>query len=104
MASYPTQAYVFLGWIIGAGPPCHFLDALNAGRVLSTMLKAHAEVYRALKAMPGGSEAQIGFVTHHIRFEAAGQGPLYAHSRCNKGLCTTLSPLCGLLACAIAAP
>ncbi|PNH12078.1 Beta-glucosidase A, partial [Tetrabaena socialis] len=72
----PT-CYLFLGWIVGMSPPCHFMDLLGGGRMLSTMLKAHVAAYHAIKAMPGGDRAQIGLVNHHITFEAQGTGLLY---------------------------
>ena len=36
--------------------------------VIRNMMKAHVEVYRALKALPGGKEAQIGLVHQHLKF------------------------------------
>lgn len=72
----PTCA-MFLGWIVGIAPPGRIMDLVGAGRFLSTMLKAHVAAYRAIKAMPGGAQAQVGLVSHHITFEALGTGMLY---------------------------
>ncbi|KXZ56630.1 hypothetical protein GPECTOR_1g568 [Gonium pectorale] len=73
----PT-CYLFLGWIIGIAPPGRFMDVAGAGRMLSTMLKAHVAAYRAIKAMPGGGAAQVGLVNHHIKFEPQSTGLLFA--------------------------
>ena len=43
--------------------------------------QAHTATYRALKAMEGGSEAQIGLVHHHITFKARGNGCLHWPAR-----------------------
>ncbi|EFJ42987.1 hypothetical protein VOLCADRAFT_107029 [Volvox carteri f. nagariensis] len=72
----PT-CYMFLGFIVGIAPPGRIFDLAGAGRMLSTMLKAHVEAYRAIKAMPGGDKAQVGLVSHHITFEAEADGILH---------------------------
>lgn len=41
-----------------------------ASKVLRNLLQAHAETYRALKAMPNGDRAQIGLVHQYLKFEA----------------------------------
>ncbi|PNH12081.1 Beta-glucosidase A [Tetrabaena socialis] len=72
----PT-CYLFLGWVVGIAPPGRIFDLVGAGRMLSTMLKAHVAAYHAIKAMPGGDKAQVGLVSHHITFEAQGTGILH---------------------------
>ena len=37
-------------------------------QVLLNMLKAHAAAYKAMKAVPGCADIQIGFVHHHVEF------------------------------------
>ena len=57
------------GYILGlhsAGKVFHFYDA---GIVLRNLLNAHVRVYKTLKAMPGGKEAQIGIVHQLLCFE-----------------------------------
>ncbi|KAG2442823.1 hypothetical protein HXX76_002902 [Chlamydomonas incerta] len=76
----PT-CYMFLGFIVGIAPPGRIMDLVTAGRMLSTMLKAHTAVYRAMKAAPGGQAAQVGLVSHHITFEPQGTGILYGLSK-----------------------
>ncbi|GIL72835.1 hypothetical protein Vretifemale_3128 [Volvox reticuliferus] len=73
----PT-CYLFLGWIIGISPPGHFMDLVEAGRMLGNMLKAHVAAYGAVKEMPGGERALVGLVNHHITFEPQGSGLLFA--------------------------
>ncbi|GLC35844.1 hypothetical protein PLESTB_000500300 [Pleodorina starrii] len=72
----PT-CYMFLGFIVGIAPPGRIFDLVGAGRMLSTMLKAHVAAYKAIKAMPGGDRAQVGLVSHHITFEAQADGILH---------------------------
>ena len=40
-----------------------------AGMLMRNLMKAHVEVYRALKKMPGGDRAQIGIVHNIVQFE-----------------------------------
>ncbi|KAF5838653.1 glycoside hydrolase superfamily [Dunaliella salina] len=65
----PT-AYTFLSFIVGLGPSPRYVsnifNLIGAGRTLSNLLKAHTTTYWALKALPGGKEASIGMVHHHI--------------------------------------
>jgi hypothetical protein len=49
-------------------PQNHPLLCSPPSQVLLIILKAHIATYRALKAMPGGSEARVGLVHQHIRF------------------------------------
>lgn len=55
------EVYVEGGWSSGKFPPAK-KDAKLAAVVLRNVLDAHTEAYLALKAMPGGSSAQIGIV------------------------------------------
>lgn len=41
-----------------------------ATKVLRNLMQAHAETYKALKAMPGGPDAQIGLVHQYLKFES----------------------------------
>lgn len=56
---------VLMGYILGEFPPGKKNRPL-AGIVFKNLLKAHCEVYQALKALPGGPEAQIGIVHSSI--------------------------------------
>jgi hypothetical protein len=62
-------------------PPSYLFNLIGAGRCLGNMLKAHTATYKALKALPGGHEAQIGLVHHHITFSAQGDGLLHRVAR-----------------------
>jgi beta-glucosidase len=62
--------FVFEGYVEGVFPPGKFLALHEAAVVMRTMLKAHCDVYRALKALPGGDRAQIGLVHQYAPFEA----------------------------------
>jgi beta-glucosidase len=72
---------MFLGFIVGIAPPGRIFDLVGAGRMLSTMLKAHVEAYRAIKALPGGEQAQVGLVSHHITFEPQADGILHGAAK-----------------------
>ncbi|KAG2497616.1 hypothetical protein HYH03_004360 [Edaphochlamys debaryana] len=72
----PT-CYAFVGHVLGVGPPGRLLDLAGAGRVLSSLLRAHSAAYAAIKALPGGADAQVGLVNHHLSFEPLGKGVLY---------------------------
>lgn len=65
--------YTFQGYMRGVFPPGYKDIALGAA-VLKNLLKAHCDVYRALKARPGGKEAQIGIVHQHLIFEPYHKG------------------------------
>lgn len=39
--------------------------------------QAHTATYRALKALPGGADKEIGLVHHHITFAAQGKGLMH---------------------------
>ncbi|KAL6750477.1 glycoside hydrolase superfamily [Haematococcus lacustris] len=70
----PTS-HVFLAYVLGASPPGYLFNLLGEGRALGNMLRAHSAAYHALKAMPGGQQAQVGLVNHHITMVAHGGGP-----------------------------
>lgn len=57
----PT-VYSFMGYILGHHAPGKFMKFKKAGTVLKNMLIAHVQTYQVLKALPGGSDAQIGLV------------------------------------------
>lgn len=72
--------FVFQGYINGAFPPGKVLNIVLAMKVMRCMMLAHCEVYRALKTLPGGYEAQIGIVHQYLPIEMhnAGYGRAYA--------------------------
>lgn len=55
-----------MGFIAGLWCPGKVMQFGTAGQVLFNLLTAHVEVYKALKAMPGGDAACIGLV-HQVR-------------------------------------
>ena len=57
------------GYILGIHAPGKVLKLYNSGIVLKNLLKAHVDVYKALKKMPGGRNAQIGLVHQAMQFE-----------------------------------
>lgn len=61
--------YVFQGYISGVFPPGQS-NLPMAATVLKNMLIAHTRVYKKLKSLPGGKDAQIGIVHQYITFEA----------------------------------
>jgi beta-glucosidase len=68
----PT-VYVFQGYIRGVFPPgksgrLGLIPTSAAAQVLQNLMKAHVDVYTALKAMPGGDKAQIGLVHQYLQF------------------------------------
>lgn len=56
------------GWFGGIFPPGK-KDPQLTGVVLCNLVLAHARVYRALKALPGGAEAEIGLVKNLFQFD-----------------------------------
>jgi beta-glucosidase/6-phospho-beta-glucosidase/beta-galactosidase len=62
--------FVFEGYIEGVFPPGKTMALREAALVMRTMLKAHCEVYRALKKLPNGKTAQIGLVHQYAPFES----------------------------------
>lgn len=63
--------YVFQGYMRGVFPPGKAgLSGMKlAPKVLKNMLNAHVAVYKALKRLPGGKDAQIGLVHQYLMFE-----------------------------------
>ena len=63
----PT-VFVSQGYFNGIFPPGK-KDPVLAATVLENLLNAHTKVYRHLKGLPGGSEAQIGLVKNIFQFD-----------------------------------
>ncbi len=66
--------YAFQGYIRGVFPPgkkgfFSVVPTRKAVEVLKNLLKAHVDVYSALKKLPYGTEAQIGLVHQYLKFE-----------------------------------
>ncbi|CRX39310.1 family 1 glycosylhydrolase [Estrella lausannensis] len=59
--------YAFQGWIRGVFPPAK-KDAALCGIVLRNLMKAHCDVYDALKAMDGYKDSKIGIAHQALRF------------------------------------
>jgi beta-glucosidase len=57
-----------MGWLLGVFPPGKKQPALF-GRVLRNLMVAHLRIYQAIKAMPGGSEAQVGLVKNIFQLD-----------------------------------
>ncbi len=57
-----------VGWFGGVFPPGK-KDVKLTAEVLANLTAAHARVYNALKAMPGGDNAQIGLVKNIFQFD-----------------------------------
>jgi beta-glucosidase/6-phospho-beta-glucosidase/beta-galactosidase len=62
--------FVFQGYVHGAFPPGKTMALREAALVIRNMLRAHCDVYRALKKLPGGDKAQIGLVHQYLPVEA----------------------------------
>ncbi len=62
------NVYAFQSYYRGVFPPAESSLGL-AYLVLANLLEAHVEVYKALKAMTNGDNAQIGLVHQYLRFE-----------------------------------
>ncbi len=61
--------YAFQGYLRNAFPPKRFCNIRTAALVLRNLIKAHCDVYDALKSMPNGQESQIGLVHQYLEFE-----------------------------------
>lgn len=59
----------FCGWIYGTFPPAKLAQFTTAGHHLLNLLRAHTAAYDAMKAQPGGEQAQIGIVHNWLRYE-----------------------------------
>lgn len=46
----------------------------KSGTVVLNMLRAHTAAYKAIKAMPGAENIQVGYVHQHMRFEPKATG------------------------------
>lgn len=57
------------GYVLGIHPPGKVFNFNLAGTVLLNLLQAHVQVYKKLKAMPGGDDAQIGIVHQLLTFQ-----------------------------------
>lgn len=73
--------YVFQGYINAAFPPGK-KDMYLAGQVLKNMLIAHTRVYKKLKSLPGGADAEIGIVHQYLPFEAHSSWNLLEGATC----------------------
>lgn len=60
--------FATVGWSQGLFPPGKKDPQLTA-EVLANLMTAHARVYAALKAMPGGDEARVGLVKNMFQFD-----------------------------------
>ena len=59
----------FAGFIYGSFPPGRMARIAGCGQHILNMLRAHTDVYAAVKALPGGKEASIGLVHNWFWFE-----------------------------------
>lgn len=64
------EVFASQGWFLGLFPPGHHSPRETA-EVLRNLLIAHVEVYRALKALPGGDTSRIGLVKNIFQFDPA---------------------------------
>lgn len=62
-------ATAFEGYIHGTHPPGYRMALLRWAKYVRSMCSAHCQVYKALKAMPNGKDAQIGLVHAYLTFE-----------------------------------
>ncbi|CAL8471442.1 g10984 [Coccomyxa elongata] len=74
------------GYIVGNHPPGKLLHFREAGIYLRNELRAHAAVYKAIKALPGGKEVAVGICHNVFWTEPKRGGPLYAHVRAAVGI------------------
>ena len=59
--------YAFQGYVFGDWPPYNHFNFTQAGRVLRNMMRAHVQVYTAIKKI--SPQAQIGIVHDIVQFE-----------------------------------
>jgi len=59
----------FCGYIYGHFPPARLANFTLAGHHFLNMLRAHTQAYDAIKQLPGGREAKIGFVHNFLEYE-----------------------------------
>lgn len=67
----------FCGWMVGIHPPGHVWSPTVGGQVMCNLMQAHTLAYEAIKAQPGGSDAAVGIVHHHVQFDSVGEGWKY---------------------------
>ena len=60
--------FATMGWGMGVFPP-GVRSPKRLGLVLTNLMRSHCRVYAALKAMPGGENAQIGLVKNIFQFD-----------------------------------
>ena len=61
--------FAFQGYVRGVFPPGR-KNIMSSWRVLRNLIKAHTQVYRTLKKMENGSDAQIGLVHQYLKFQS----------------------------------
>jgi beta-glucosidase len=61
--------YVFQSYLRGVWPPHKTMKFHLAGKVTRNLLRAHIATYKAIKAVPGGVDAQVGFAHSITVFE-----------------------------------
>jgi beta-glucosidase len=61
--------FVLCGYILGTFPPGRIYALSVAGEVLKNLLKAHIAVYKALKKLPYGADAHIGFIHQYLNMD-----------------------------------
>ncbi len=61
--------YMFSSYFDGSFPP-GVSDPKRAAQVLENLIKAHVQVYQAIKSLPGGDSAQIGIVKNLTQMDA----------------------------------
>jgi len=62
------EVYCVSGYFLGIFPPGK-KDAQTTANVMKNLMKAHVRVYRALKALPGGDQTQIGIVKNIFQMD-----------------------------------
>jgi len=61
--------YAVMGYIFGDFPPGKRLRFAQAGRVIENLLKAHLNVYKAIKDLPEGNKLEVGIVHNIVQFD-----------------------------------
>jgi hypothetical protein len=76
------------GWLYASASQPYIHPPARPPAVRSLFTRAHVAAYQALKAMPGGQEAQIGIVHQHIRWAASDLLPICSHdTQCSSAVC-----------------
>jgi len=70
--------YMFDGYLTGLFPPGKS-DPELAAQVLENLMRAHVQVYRKIKSLPGGKEASVGLVKNMMQMDAKGQYNVMDH-------------------------